>query len=194
MAWVSFDGYRDKDSEWIEVTDVRRLQPYCYGDPTNHELNAGPGQGQRERNSGTGNTATKRTEWLPFEEARAVVHQLRLQSSIEWREFCKSGKRPSNIPALPSDVYRFKGWVSMPHWLGYERKRASNVDDLMQSISIREASGLSAGPGQGQRERHGGGGSPKSTDSGGVGGVKRARRSSLFAPVWLGFHHVTLRN
>ena len=59
---------------------------------------------------------------LPFEEARALVRALKLGSEKKWQEYSKSGKRPSNIPAGPHQVYRGEGWISMPDWLGYEKR------------------------------------------------------------------------
>jgi hypothetical protein len=56
---------------------------------------------------------------LPFEAARAFVRTLKLGGVKEWKEYSKSGKRPSNIPGSPHKVYRDAGWVSMPDWLGY---------------------------------------------------------------------------
>ena len=63
------------------------------------------------------------SEWLSFDAARALVRALKLGGWTEWREYSKSGKRPSNIPSTPHTVYRDAGWVSMPDWLGYEGKK-----------------------------------------------------------------------
>jgi hypothetical protein len=57
---------------------------------------------------------------LPFAAARAIVRKLKLKSNKGWQVWCKSGKRPSNIPAGPHNTYRDDGWISMPDWLGYE--------------------------------------------------------------------------
>jgi hypothetical protein len=56
---------------------------------------------------------------LPFTVGRAYARKLKLRSVKEWREWNKSGQRPSNIPASPSQVYRDDGWISYPDWLGY---------------------------------------------------------------------------
>ena len=48
-----------------------------------------------------------------------MVRELGLTSEKEWKEWSKSGQRPSNIPSCPHQVYRDAGWVSMPDWLGY---------------------------------------------------------------------------
>jgi len=54
----------------------------------------------------------------PFIEAKKIVHTLKLKSGREWREFCKSGKKPFEIPANPALVYKNKGWKGVGDWLG----------------------------------------------------------------------------
>eukprot|EP00947_MAST-08B_sp_MAST-8B-sp1_P001943 g1943.t1 len=76
---------------------------------------------------GTNTTAGVKRDFLPYEEARAWVHQhCNLKSKKEWREWSKSGQRPSNIPSNPDKAYRDKGWASMPDWLGCERHKGSS--------------------------------------------------------------------
>eukprot|EP00947_MAST-08B_sp_MAST-8B-sp1_P000775 g775.t1 len=58
-------------------------------------------------------------QMLPCEEARDFVRRLKLKSNKEWKEWSKSGQRPSNVPSNPHEVYKGKGWVSMPDWMGY---------------------------------------------------------------------------
>ena len=64
---------------------------------------------------GTGNVRTK--TFLPFEEARAFVHKLGLNSQTEWHAYSKSGK-PANIPTNPYDAYAENGWTNWGDWLG----------------------------------------------------------------------------
>ena len=61
--------------------------------------------------------------FLPFEKARAIVQKLGLNSYVEWSEWCKSGKRPTNIPRRPGTFYRNKGWLDFADWLGYSPRR-----------------------------------------------------------------------
>jgi len=56
--------------------------------------------------------------FLPFEEARAFVRTLCLKTTIEWNKYCKSGKKPHNIPNNPRGVYKNEGWISWPDWTG----------------------------------------------------------------------------
>ena len=54
----------------------------------------------------------------PFEDARFHVWTLGIKTQREWQQFCRSGKRPSDIPASPDKVYKYLGWVSWGDWLG----------------------------------------------------------------------------
>jgi superfamily II DNA or RNA helicase len=55
--------------------------------------------------------------WLPFKDARKFARGLALRSRTEWLEFCKSGRKPDNIPIAPQEVYKneWRGWFD---WLG----------------------------------------------------------------------------
>ena len=58
-----------------------------------------------------------RKKYRPFKEARKFVHSLKLKSGA-WQDYCKSGKRPDDIPPYPDKVYKNKGWISRGDWLG----------------------------------------------------------------------------
>ena len=53
-----------------------------------------------------------------FKKARAFVRSLGLKSAAEWSDYCKSGKKPDDIPTNPSDTYAKRGWAGMGDWLG----------------------------------------------------------------------------
>jgi hypothetical protein len=63
-----------------------------------------------------------RVAWKSFTEARAVARGLGLTGGPKWKEWSKSGQRPSDIPGDPFTVYRDDGWISWPDWLGSERR------------------------------------------------------------------------
>jgi Phage-integrase repeat unit len=67
---------------------------------------------------GTGTVAPRLREYRSFKEARAFVRSLGLKSLTEWREYSKSGKKPADIPAYPSQTYANSGWAGMGDWLG----------------------------------------------------------------------------
>ncbi len=66
---------------------------------------------------GTGTIAPQNYEYIPFEEAQVYVRTLGLKNTGEWRDFCKSGGKPTNIPVSPHLIYR-NDWQSWGTWLG----------------------------------------------------------------------------
>ena len=47
-----------------------------------------------------------RKQFRDFESAREFVQSLGLSGEHEWREYCKSGDKPEDIPAAPWMVYK----------------------------------------------------------------------------------------
>jgi superfamily II DNA or RNA helicase len=94
---------------------------------------------------GTNRVASQDLNYLPFEESRKFIHTLGLKSSTEWKDWSKSGKRPNNIPASPSGVYKNKGWKNWGDWLGtgrvaYHNKNYRSFElarDLARSLGLK---------------------------------------------------------
>ena len=57
-------------------------------------------------------------EWRSFEEAREHARSLGLNSVREWEEYCKSGDRPGDLPALAHRAYKGQGWTGWGDFLG----------------------------------------------------------------------------
>jgi hypothetical protein len=70
---------------------------------------------------GNGVVAYKYNTWRPFEDAKHFAILLKLQSFEEWKKYCKSGNKPDDIPDIPSNIYKNKGWISWPDFLGNKR-------------------------------------------------------------------------
>lgn len=68
---------------------------------------------------GTGRIASQNRVYKEFSEARSFVHTLRFKNTYEWNEFCKSGKKPIDIPSKPIQTYKDIGWNGMSDWLGH---------------------------------------------------------------------------
>lgn len=60
----------------------------------------------------------KTVDLLPYDEARNYVLTLKLNSDKEWYQHFKTAQLPSGIPRNAQQVYKNKGWVSWPHFLG----------------------------------------------------------------------------
>jgi superfamily II DNA or RNA helicase len=72
---------------------------------------------------GTGRISDWKRKFRPFKQARAFVRQLGLKGEREWRAYCKSGKKPADIPVNPGSTYAQKGWAGTDDWLGTGRRR-----------------------------------------------------------------------
>jgi hypothetical protein len=59
-------------------------------------------------------------QYRDFESAREFVRSLGLKSNKEWKEYCKSGDKPDNIPSAPNTTYK-KEWKGVGDWLGTGR-------------------------------------------------------------------------
>ena len=107
---------------------------------------------------GTGNQSSKakKTQFLPFHQALRTARHLRLVSVEEWRAWCRSGARPSNVPACPEKTYVHDGWMGWEHWLHH-----ANLDVIAAPAAARLASkhgapgraGTAPGQGGGKRQR-----------------------------------------
>ena len=74
-------------------------------------------------------------DWMPFEKARKYIHNLKLNSTSEWKIYCHSKKKPKNIPNNPRSVYKSAGFISMADFLGNEniqtqQKKFINLKEL----------------------------------------------------------------
>lgn len=58
--------------------------------------------------------------FLSFTEARRFVKTLGLRTITEWKMYCRSGRRPINIPARPETIYLAQ-WKSWNHFLGCKK-------------------------------------------------------------------------
>jgi hypothetical protein len=103
---------------------------YCKSGNKPHDIPTSPQQTYRRKGwsgwgdwLGTGTVATFLRQYQSFKTARAFVRRLSLKSETEWREYCKSGKKPADIPANPNVVYAKTGWSGMGDWLGTRNRR-----------------------------------------------------------------------
>lgn len=56
-------------------------------------------------------------EFLPYDQAKELVASLNITKVSEWRELCRTGGRPENVPSNPDRTFKNKGWVSWNHFL-----------------------------------------------------------------------------
>jgi predicted helicase len=66
---------------------------------------------------GTGNISNKFKMYRSYKDAKNYVHLLKIKSFKEWVRYCKSKKKPEDIPSNPKAVYS-KEWKNMGEFLG----------------------------------------------------------------------------
>ena len=66
-------------------------------------------------------------EVLDFKNAKKIIHKLNIKSQRGWNSYCKSGKKPNNIPANPRIVYK-KQWKGWGDWLGTGNKQPGTTN------------------------------------------------------------------
>ena len=57
------------------------------------------------------------SKFQSFKNAREYVRSLQLKNEREWISYCKSNKKPSDIPSVPRRQYT-KEWKGLGDWLG----------------------------------------------------------------------------
>lgn len=67
---------------------------------------------------GRSNPAKGYKDWLPYEDARAIVHALGLKNTKQWREYKNSSEFDLSLPRNPPGAYKGKGWKGFGDWLG----------------------------------------------------------------------------
>jgi hypothetical protein len=70
---------------------------------------------------GTGKIANQNRVFMTIDYARKFVHSLKLKNMREWKEYCKSGDKPKDIPANPDTTYKNSGWKDWGDFLGTGR-------------------------------------------------------------------------
>jgi len=68
---------------------------------------------------GTGRMANQNRKFRSFNKTKEYVHSLGIKSQREWQKYCKSGKKPLDIPSGPDRTYK-KEWSGWGDFLGTE--------------------------------------------------------------------------
>ena len=107
---------------------------------------------------GTGSQRPRATQFLEFGEALRVARSLRLNTSSEWKAWCRSGARPANVPANPDQFYVHDGWLGWEQWLHHANLdgAAAPAPAVPRPTSKRAAAGCAgtaSGKGRGKRRR-----------------------------------------
>lgn len=72
-------------------------------------------------------------EFISFEEAREFARSLGISMKKDWKKYCKSEKKPKNIPNYPDVHYKNKGWIDWNDFLGTGEKYKS-LDEIKEFV------------------------------------------------------------
>jgi len=70
---------------------------------------------------GTGYISNSKKEFLNLQEIKDYFKKNNIESSVQWKKYCKDGKKPNNIPSGIEQYFKteWKGWAD---FLGKEKK------------------------------------------------------------------------
>ena len=113
----SFEDAR-KFARSLKLKDQTEWHKYSKSDKKPEDIPANPRRHyQKEWVSmgdwlGTGYIANQNRKYISYNDAKKIVHKLKLKNKDEWVEYSKSGKKPDDIPANPPSPYKkeWKGW------------------------------------------------------------------------------------
>ena len=86
---------------------------------------------------GTGNVAPQNRKFRSFAKAREFSRSLGLKYHKEWREYCRSGKRPNDIPSMPQHIYQGEGWSGYRDWLGSDYRSFKGARSFVRRLGLR---------------------------------------------------------
>lgn len=58
----------------------------------------------------------KKKNMMTYGEAKEYIRKMNIKSYREWRDFCKRGDRPNNLPSAPDQTYQKIGWTNWREW------------------------------------------------------------------------------
>lgn len=146
VSWGDWLGTRNKKGGWLLFLEARlfvrnlKLQNVAVWDAWSksgirpHNVPANPKSVYKDEGwagwgdwLGTGRIANQNMVYRSFEEARRFVHIMHFKNQDEWKELCKVGLKPEDIPAYPDAVYKNDGWIGWQDWLGIANKWNKNA-------------------------------------------------------------------
>lgn len=84
-------------------------------------------------------------QWMSFENAMVAARLSGTQSRRDYQEWVRSSAdRPIDLPSNPDVIYKDSGWISWPHFLGYERMSFEEARTLVQSKGFKTGDELRA--------------------------------------------------
>ncbi len=142
MNYWSFEDAK-KFVKKLKLKNRTSWRDYCRSGKKQDELPANPDQVYKNKGwknmgdwLGTGTVQAQQREYRSFEDARRFVKKLKLKNANQWRQYCKSESKPTDIPNAPNSTYK-KEWTSWGEFLG--TGRISNQAKSKNYLPLNEA-------------------------------------------------------
>jgi|SRR5579872_6642344 len=136
--WLGTDTVAPQNRKFCSFTEARKFvhglgfksredwNNYCKSNLKPNDIPSSPERPYKDEWKGwgdwlgSGTVANFNKQFRPFVEARQFIQKLGIKNDREWREYCKSGKKPDDIPATPWNTYKHQGWIDFGNWIGTE--------------------------------------------------------------------------
>jgi superfamily II DNA or RNA helicase len=130
--WLGYDGFRSFEvaREFVRGLNLRSKAEwleYCVSGEKPSDIPSDAARVYKDHGwvsigdwLGTGRIDNRKRVFRSFDLARKYARGLRLKSQPEWKQYCKSGERPDDVPSNPNVAYKDAGWAGWGNWLGTE--------------------------------------------------------------------------
>ena len=107
----------------LNIESNQQWRKYCNSGNKPHDIPTSPeavykNKGWVSYGDWLGTGYVHKKKFRSFSQSKQFIQALGLKGSNEWKEYCKSGEKPNDIPVNPDQVYKNKGWKDMGNWLG----------------------------------------------------------------------------
>ena len=93
----------------LNLKDSKDWRAYCKSGYKPSKIPSSPNNYYQKKWDGIGdwlgNGKIKNRQYRSYQESREFVRSLNLKNRKEWKEYCKSGEKPDDIPAKPWEIY-----------------------------------------------------------------------------------------
>nr|AIF07964.1 hypothetical protein [uncultured marine thaumarchaeote KM3_25_G08] len=118
-------------------SDIPRNPDSTYG--RRKDSHGGQWKGYRDF---LGNKNQFRKNYRIYQDAKKFVETLELSSQNKWKEYCKSGNKPEDIPTDPRKVYQNQGWQSWGKFLGsgyvsHKNRKYRSYEDAQKFVQSK---------------------------------------------------------
>jgi hypothetical protein len=93
---------------------------------------------------GTNFIHAKFKKYLSYQETKEFVSKLGFENREQWKDYCKSGNKPDNIPSNLNHIYKNEGWISWGDFLNNKNKKGGwlsyqEAKEFVHKLNLKNA-------------------------------------------------------